>query len=251
MKVLDAENPTTDEVISAHRTIAAVADEYAAIVTEIPESQRGHVERTTGRRVTDLRRQASKLPQKSAGQSVANASDVPAGGGWPFLLQRTPSKSIEPRRDAVNIKRGETPHLRVGGEIEAWCGTCAGLTEHHIFALVDGKPKQVICQGCNARHGFRVTPARSKDSPIVAATTAATYKPSRQEMEARKKEEERFALQKELAEATVVRPFVVRERYKAGEIVQHAEHGRGKIENVLRGSILVRFRTGLKSLSIM
>jgi hypothetical protein len=74
---------------------------------------------------------------------------------------------------------------------------------------------------------------------------------TREQAEAKRKEEARFALLKELAEAPVVRPFVTRERYKAGEIVQHPEHGRGKIENVLRGSILVRFRDGLKSLSTL
>jgi len=46
-----------------------------------------------------------------------------------------------------------------------------------------------------------------------------------------------------------VRPFVRRERYKVGEIIQHPELGRGKIENVLKGSLLVRFRDGLKSVS--
>src|SRR5207302_5529261 len=116
----------------------------------------------------------------------------------------------------------------------------------------DGRPKQVLCNTCHARHGFRSTPARSKTSPLpVAARPAVPAKPTREQLEAKRKEDARFALQKELAEATDVRIFSTKERYKAGEIVQHPEHGRGKIENVLRGSILVRFRDGLKSISTL
>ena len=38
-----------------------------------------------------------------------------------------------------------------------------------------------------------------------------------------------------------MRVFDPKERYKAGEIIVHPEYGRGKIENVLRSSLLVRF----------
>ena len=60
------------------------------------------------------------------------------------------------------------------------------------------------------------------------------------------------ALAEELATASTVRPFNPKERYKAGEIISHPEYGRGKIENVLRASLLVRFsRSGLKPLSLL
>ena len=51
--------------------------------------------------------------------------------------------------------------------------------------------------------------------------------------------------------AETVRVFDPKERYKAGEIISHPEFGRGKIENVLRSSLLVRFPIGgLKSLML-
>jgi hypothetical protein len=247
--LVEAEQPTTDELASAHRSVADLQASYNQIVATLPDGEKLQVERSHGRRVTDLRRMAAKLPQKSSGQAARKAAD----GGFPFLFQREPPKSIEPPR-IVPVPR-EAPKYRVGGEVEAWCGTCSGLTDHHIVAMVDGEPKQVICQSCKARHGYRTTPARSKSSGAVPAVAkpSAPGKPTmtREEAEAKRKEEARFALMKELAEATAVRPFAAKERYKAGEIVQHPEHGRGKIENVLRGSILVRFRDGLKSLSTL
>jgi hypothetical protein len=246
--LLEAELPETEEVITCNRLVAEVAAEYSRLLGEIPEADRAYAERSWGRRVTDLRRLASKLPQKSSGQAARRASD----GGFPFLLSREPPKSIEPPRDLVTFKRGEKVTFRVGGEVEAWCGTCSGLTDHHIVAIVDGQPKQVICQACNARHGYRTTPARSKGKAgTEAARPSAPVKQTREEAEAKRKEAERFALYKELAEATDVREFATRQQYRPGQIIQHAEHGRGKVENVLKGSILVRFRDGLKSISTL
>ncbi len=247
-RLLEADQPPSEEVLGANASVKAIAEEYAELLAAVPEAERAHVERTQGRRVTDLRRHAARLPQKESGQAVRKAAD----GGFPFLFSRDPPKSIEPSRFGPVLRRGEAPSYRVGGELEAWCGTCGGLTEHAIVALVDGRPKQVICNACNARHGFRTAPARIKSLPSVsAAKPAVPAKPTREQLESRRKEEARFALQKELAEATDVRTFSTKERYKAGEIIQHPEHGRGKIENVLKGSLLVRFRTGLKSLSLI
>ena len=48
----------------------------------------------------------------------------------------------------------------------------------------------------------------------------------------------------------MVRQFSPKERYKAGEIIEHPEHGRGKIENTLPRSLLVRFAGGLKPLKL-
>ena len=45
-----------------------------------------------------------------------------------------------------------------------------------------------------------------------------------------------------------VRPFTKHGRFRTGEIIEHEKHGRGKIEHVIRGSLLVRFRGGLKPL---
>ena len=55
---------------------------------------------------------------------------------------------------------------------------------------------------------------------------------------------------KELDEAVEPRVFDPRGRYKANEIIVHPEHGRGKIENVNRNSLLVRFREGLRPIDL-
>jgi hypothetical protein len=81
---------------------------------------------------------------------------------------------------------------------------------------------------------------------------ASDDRPRAGDPEARKKAAELRALGEEVAAAPNVRLFDPKERYKAGEIIAHPEFGRGKIENVLRSSLLVRFPVGgLKSLMLV
>jgi hypothetical protein len=148
-------------------------------------------------------------------------------------------------------RRMPLPHsaLRVGGEVDAWCGPCDGLTTHHIIAMVGDTPKQVVCQACNGRHGYRTTPARAKP----AEENKASRGPQESEAvrRAEQKAEELRSLGRELAECTQVRNFDARDRYRVGEVISHPEFGRGKVETVLRSSMLVRFPNGgLKSLML-
>ena len=48
-----------------------------------------------------------------------------------------------------------------------------------------------------------------------------------------------------------MRSFDPKARYRPGDVISHPEFGRGKIETVLRSSLLVRFCVGgLKSLML-
>jgi hypothetical protein len=116
--------------------------------------------------------------------------------------------------------------------------------------MVGQDPKQVLCQVCGSRHTHRTGPARQKAAG--GAASAGEDRPRAVDPEAQRKAAELRALGEEVAAAATVRVFDPKERYKAGEIIVHAEFGRGKIENVLRASLLVRFPIGgLKSLMLL
>jgi hypothetical protein len=262
-------NELKDEILGAHDEVAAalesgedaqqlaagrhveeLARRYAELKDEIPDEEQDRLERGIGRRITDLRRAAMQLTRRDSGQKVERAVDA---GQVPFLLQRQPPKSIVPPRAAPSAG----PKFTVGGEVEAWCGKCREFREHNIVAIVDGQPKQVICQTCNSRHGYRTEPsgrgakpAEGAAAPSAAADPQAKARRAVEERELQKKQDARRQLQKELADAVEPRPFDPKGRYKAGEIIVHPEHGRGKIENVLRGSLLVRFLEGLRPLNL-
>jgi len=231
-------------VKNAHLAVDRLSQHYREISTLGSASERESVERTLGRRVTDLRRLASTLPRIGSITTEHTGDQASAG----------PSEIQERRITGVSW-RSETPlgaapvaALRVGGEVDAWCGPCEGLTTHSIIAMVGENPKQIVCQACGSRHGFRTTPARKPTGESAKPTTPQESEAVRK---AEKKAEELRALGRELAESNQVRVFDARDRYKVGEVISHPNYGRGKVETVLRSSLLVRFPNGgLKSLML-
>jgi hypothetical protein len=239
--------------IAAGQLVETLAARWRQISSALTPADLMMAERGVGRRLTDLRRAAAALSRRDSGREVAMATDA---GFVPFLERRAPPKSIVPQRGAPTLK------LSVGAEIDSWCGKCKEMTTHNIVAMISDKAKQVICKVCNSRHDFRdEPPARHRTAVRTAAAAAAAaaansnpgYDTGGRRVEDReilKRQEAKKALQLELANAPEPRQFDPKGRYKSGEIIVHPEHGRGKIENVLRGSLLVRFVEGLRPLDL-
>ncbi|HVT07990.1 MAG TPA: hypothetical protein VHO67_11070 [Polyangia bacterium] len=234
-----------DVVAAAHAGVDKLAQRYRALLASLSPKDQLAAERLLGRRVVDLKRLASLLPKVPAVSSESTPDRV-AGGGAPHERRITGVTWSTPGRAAPNAS------LRVGGDVESWCGRCADLTTHSIVAMVGDEPKQVLCQVCGSRHTHRTAAARKAPATANPATGGADDRPRGGDPEARRKAAELRALGEEVAAAETVRAFDPRERYKAGEIISHPEFGRGKIENVLRSSLLVRFPNGgLKSIMLM
>ncbi len=245
---VDAALESDDESrqIAAGRLVEELAARYRDLLTALAPAEREAAERGVGRRLTDLRRTAAALSRRDSGRAIPKARDA---GMVPFIEQRQPPKSIVPQRAAPTGNK-----LSVGSEVESWCGKCKEMTTHNIVAMVHDQPKQVICQACNSRHDYRTEPpARHRQAAKAGGDGtggAAAAKRAGEDRELQKRQEAKRQLQKELAEAVEPRPFDPKGRYKAGEIISHPEYGRGKIENVLRGSMLVRFLEGLRPLDL-
>jgi hypothetical protein len=111
--------------------------------------------------------------------------------------------------------------------------------------MVGDQPAQVVCTRCGSRHKFRTAPARGKKPPVaVEKTQTQSVAPTDRRLQ------EKNALVAELRAADNVKPFSPKDRYKVGEIIDHPEHGRGKIENTLSRSLLVRFPSGLRPIKL-
>ncbi|HEY1587321.1 MAG TPA: hypothetical protein VGH63_16610 [Polyangia bacterium] len=232
--------------IAAGRLVEGLAARWRELSADLSPADRENAERGVGRRLTDLRRAAAALSRRDEGRRVTTAEDA---GFVPFIERRAPPKSIVPQRAAPSSK------MSVGGEVDSWCGKCKEMTTHNIVAMIGDQPKQVICQVCNSRHDFRTEPpARHRKASGSVPTTVTgdmgTTARRNEDRELQKRQEAKRQLQKELQEAAEPRTFDPKARYKAGEIIVHPEHGRGKIENVLRGSLLVRFLEGLRPLDL-
>jgi hypothetical protein len=234
-----------DLVIAAHAGVERLAQRYRALLASLTAGEQLSVERALGRRVVDLKRMASLLPKVPA-SSTESTPDRAADGGVPEG-RRITGVSWSHERGAP--KAGK---VGVGADVESWCGRCGELTTHSIVAMVGSEAKQVLCQVCGSRHSHRTAAARrATTAPGTAGTGEIEERGRPVDPETKRKAAELRALGEEVAASTDVRLFDPRERYKAGEIISHPEYGRGKIQNVLRSSLLVRFSVGgLKSLML-
>ena len=235
-----------DVVAAAHAGVERLSRRYRELLQKLSPGEQMRAERVLGRRVVDVKRLASLLPKVPAA-STESTPDRVAGGGAPGERRITGVSWTNDRRAAPR-KAG------VGSDVESWCGRCGETTTHSIVAMVGDEPKQVLCQVCGSRHAHRVgaPPKRASAAGGGAATGEVDDRPRASDPEAKRKAAELRALGEEVAAAASVRAFDPKERYKAGEIIAHPEFGRGKIENVLRSSLLVRFPVGgLKSLMLV
>ncbi len=240
---------STSELSELRQVIEEALSAYNLYLAAAPPEKHVELEHSLGKQAIDLRRAAAMLPQLVGGRATALSADKVAGGGQPFIETRAPGKSISdtpgPRRS------GSDP--RPGDEVDAWCGPCDGLRTHNIIAVVDKRPKQVVCQSCGGRHGFRLTAARARaKEPGPPQATGLHYiaRKTPEQINDERKKQEATRLKLELDKVENVQPFDPKRRYKAGQVIVHAEHGRGKIENTLKYSMLVRFPVGLKSLTL-
>jgi hypothetical protein len=231
-----------DFVAAVHEAVDRMNRRFKELLASLPPGEQISAERALGRRVADVRRMASLLPRIPAG-FVVSTPDRQVSGVSVIGERRITGVSWTDDRGAPSAGQ------RVGGEVEAWCGKCGELKTHNIIAMVGTVPKQVLCQSCGSRHAYRAGPARKRAAEgTPEAMAPRTQAPDR---EAARRAELLRVLAEEVAAAPTVRLFNPKERYKAGEIIAHPEYGRGKIENVLRASLLVRFpRSGLKPLSL-
>jgi hypothetical protein len=235
-----------DIVAAAIEGVDRLSRRYRELLQSLSQADQLRAERLLGRRVVDLRRLASLLPKVPAANSESTPDRV-AGAGAPGLRRITGVSWSQDRA-------GPSGGLRVGADLEAWCGKCAAKTTHSIVAMVGTEPRQVLCQVCSSRHAYRTESARRGATGRGSAVPGEAESRPRivVDPEVQRRAAELRALAEEVAAAPKVRAFDPKERYKAGEIIAHAEYGRGKIENVLRSSLLVRFPVGgLKSLMLV
>ena len=239
------EHATFPFQVATRRRVEELASSYRALSGTLDEKDRFTVDRGPGRRISDLQKVAARLPQIAQGKPAERAADTG------FFETRAPKSSrppVQPGLQPGETLRRDRHIIRVTDEIDAWCGRCAMVRSHIVAAVVEDQPAQVVCQVCGARSRYRDAPSKKKDDGD--AKPARKTGPTAAEKARDAKLDEKNALISELKGAENVRSFSPKERYKAGEIIDHPEHGRGKIENTLPRSLLVRFPSGLKPVKL-
>mgnify|MGYP007071097916 CR=1 FL=1 len=230
--------------LDAGKLIDPLIEKYQQVFNDIPGAERDMFDRTVGRIMTDMRRLAAGLATQRTGQKAVKAVDA---GPQPFILTRAPSPFLTRTTASAPAPR-RVKKYSIGGDIEAWCGKCKELTGHSILVIEGDEPKQVLCGICRSQHNYRTESARPTDKPATGST-ASNNKVSGRTSDADKQRSEKNKLADELAAAVDVKLFNPRDTFKSGQIISHPLYGRGKVESITRGSVLIRFVEGLRPLS--
>jgi len=129
--------------------------------------------------------------------------------------------------------------VKVGGEVDAFCGKCELTLAHTVHAMVGSTPVKVECNTCHAVHRYRA-PAGSGSA--VSATQRKAGKPARE-----KKVEITFDELLAKRKSTPI-PYSAKRTFKEDEVVDHPAFDVGFVSGVRDGKVEITFRSDVKTL---
>jgi hypothetical protein len=134
--------------------------------------------------------------------------------------------------------------LKLGGNVDCWCGKCKMILAHTIEAMVGVKPARVHCNTCRAQHSYKPNqPGESSGQPRKRAAVAGAGATS-----GRGGANRYHALLKGKDMATA-KNYSIKESYVLGDLLQHPSFGFGvatAIKDVTKVEVL--FESGPKVL---
>ena len=126
--------------------------------------------------------------------------------------------------------------IRVGDDIETYCGRCKAERTHLIASMSTAAvPADVICRTCNSQHRYRrpADAAKPGREPRAGSAEGSTRRTTRTVRE---------------TPPLSARAYSTTETYAEGEWIEHKTHGVGKIKAVRGGKIDVAFDSALRTL---
>lgn len=141
--------------------------------------------------------------------------------------------------------------LSAGSEIDAWCTKCRLDLGHRIIALVDNRPKRVVCQTCGSQHNYRAPktvdrgvrvrrPAKSGAAPKSRGARAQA------EFDRVQGWEQRIA-GKSLDSFT---RYSIDRVFETDELVTHKKFGEGYVVEIMGAhKVSIMFKDGLRILA--
>lgn len=142
--------------------------------------------------------------------------------------------------------------LSAGSEIDAWCTKCRMDLGHRIIAMVQDRPKRVICQTCGSQHNYRAPASEAKvvrrASGPKPAGTAAQRVTQKAQAEANRVNEWESRIAGQAMDAFT--RYTIDKSYAQDELVIHKKFGEGYVVDVLEdGKVSVMFRDGPRTLA--
>ena len=123
--------------------------------------------------------------------------------------------------------------MRVGGEVDSFCGKCKMVLAHTVLAMVGAAVARVRCNTCGSDHAFRRTPGAA-----VPARTGT--RPARVVLG--------FEEQIQARGAATAREYSPRATFAVDELISHPIFGLGIVRAVRRDKVDVAFKAAERTL---
>ena len=134
--------------------------------------------------------------------------------------------------------------LKLGGNVDSWCGKCKRILAHTIEAIVGETPARVHCNTCKSPHGYK--PYEPGGSPRQVRQREAGGGLSPQPAKPRAGRYHVLLKGKDMA---LAKSYSSKDSYALGDIVQHPSFGLGVATAIKDGAkIEVLFENGPKLL---
>jgi hypothetical protein len=142
--------------------------------------------------------------------------------------------------------------IKVGGDVDAFCGRCGLDLAHTVVAIHLGKPVKTKCNTCGAFHGYKppkgaTTPFQIPPAPAKRAAKAGDGAPRPRAAKGgwQRQWEEQMAQ----ATATPLVAYRPSGDFVQGTTMQHPRFGAGVVQKVIDpGKVSVLFKDGLRTL---
>lgn len=133
--------------------------------------------------------------------------------------------------------------LKLGGNVDSWCGPCKLILAHTIEAMVGDKPARVHCNTCKAQHSYKPYKPGEAPRPVrqreVSGSRPQPGKP-------RASHYQKLLNGKDVA---LAKRYSSKDNYVAGDVVDHPSFGVGIATTIKDGAkIEVLFEDGVKLL---
>jgi hypothetical protein len=141
--------------------------------------------------------------------------------------------------------------LTAGSEIDAWCTKCRLDLGHRIIAMVENRPKRVVCQTCGSQHNYRAP--KSVDRGVrVRRTTKASSAPRSRTAKAQAEFDRIQEWETKIAGNSLdsFTRYSIDRVFEVDELVAHKKFGEGYVVEILANNkVTVMFKDGPKVLA--
>ena len=140
--------------------------------------------------------------------------------------------------------------LSAGSEIDAWCTKCKLDLGHRIIAMVEDRPKRVVCSTCGSQHNYRAPKTLTTGVRIRKVMKSAA--PKSPSARAKAENDRQVEWERRIAGNTLesFKRYTIDKIFEPDDLITHKKFGEGYVVDVLDPKkVTIMFKDGLRTLA--